>query len=347
MMEDLAELKVRNTQGASVKMDFAGTERKTRKLLVAKDVSKSLGGRTLFEHLDLVLSPGTKLGLLGLNGSGKTTFIRVLTGEIPPDTGEIVRADGLRIVVFDQARQQLEKNETLRRALSPDSETVAYRGSSMHITAWAKMFLFRSEQLDMPVRDLSGGEQARILIARLMLQPADVLILDEPTNDLDIPSLEVLEESLEGFPGALVLVTHDRFMLDRLCTELLGIGGAAGGRIYADLSQWEKAMGEGGKETRRQGDKEKEPQPFAASKSDTRKGIRRLTYMEQREWEQIEGKIESAEAELLSAQQRMDDPKVLADRDRLHEVCEQVDAAQREVDRLYTRWEELQAKQEA
>ena len=152
MMEDLAGLKGRTRKAGTMQIDFAATERKTRKLLVAKDVSKTLGGRTLFEHLNLVLSPGMKLGLLGPNGSGKSTLIRLLTGELKPDAGEIWQADGLRVVRFAQDRRQLDKNQTLRSALSPMGDTLIYRGSSMHITAWAKQFLFRSEQLDMPVR---------------------------------------------------------------------------------------------------------------------------------------------------------------------------------------------------
>ena len=127
------------------------------------------------------------------------------------------------MVAFDQDRRCLDPRVALREALSPNAEMVLYRGRSYHITAWARRFLFRQEQLELPVGDLSGGEQARILLARLMLQSADVLLLDEPTNDLDIGSLEVLEEGLADFPGALVLVTHDRSMLDRLCTDILGL----------------------------------------------------------------------------------------------------------------------------
>ncbi len=202
LMQDLSDLKTRNAQSGAAKIDFVASNRQTRKMLAAKNVSKSFGGRQLFSGLDLVLSPGTKLGLLGPNGSGKSTLIRLLAGQDSPDAGEIWRAEQLRIVLFDQSRRQLDKSQTLRDALSPTGETVSYRGSSMHVTAWAARFLFRKEQLDLPVGDLSGGEQARVLIAQLMLQPADLLILDEPTNDLDISSLEVLEESLSDFPGA-------------------------------------------------------------------------------------------------------------------------------------------------
>src|SRR5207248_5688325 len=133
----------------------------------------------------------------------------------------IRRAQGLRIVTFDQNREELDSKISLRRTLSPNGDTVVYRGSSLHVAGWAKRFLFPSDQLERPIGTMSGGEKARVLLARLMLRPADLLILDEPTNDLDIPTLEVLEESLLEFPGALILVTHDRYLLDRVANERL------------------------------------------------------------------------------------------------------------------------------
>ena len=341
MMEDLAELKARNTQAGAAQIDFAATDRKTRKLVVAKDVKKELGGRKLFDHLNLVLSPGMKLGLLGRNGSGKTTLIRLLCGEMTPDSGEVWRADGLKVVVFDQARRQLDKSQLLRHALSPLGESVTFRGQNMHVSGFARMFLFQNEQLDLPVSQLSGGEQSRVLIARLMLLPADVLILDEPTNDLDIPSLEVLEESLSEFPGALVLVTHDRFMLDRISTELVALDGQGAAHWYADLAQWEAAQERAEKEQ-----KAAAKAPSKATASDTVKAPapKRLTYMEQRELEQMESAIMKAEEQLHAAQAQMEDPAVLADHVKLREVCTKVDEAQNRVSQLYARWEELEAR---
>ena len=339
MMDDLAELKVRNAQGGAVQIDFNATHRQTRKLLTAKRVSKSLGGRELFKDLDLVLAPGTKLGLLGPNGSGKTTLIRLLAGEAEPDSGEIVRAEGLRTVLFDQARVQLDRSATLRRAMGPTGDNVVYRGQSMHVSGWAKRFLFRTEQLDMPVSDLSGGEQARILIARLMLQPADLLILDEPTNDLDIPSLEVLEESLADFSGALVLVTHDRFMLDRVSTEILALDGRGGARLHASYAEWERA----GDESAR--DVAAAARSIAkAAKPDAAPGKKRLTYMELRELEKMEATILDAEEALKSLQAEMADPRIMADRHRYADICTNVDVAQQRVHQLYDRWQELEAR---
>jgi ATP-binding cassette subfamily F protein uup len=337
MMEDLAELKVRNAQSGAVQIDFGATGRKTRKLLTAKDVAKQIGGRTLFQHLNLVLSPGMKLGLLGPNGSGKSTLIRLLAGEIEPDAGQVWRAEGLRVVRFEQGRTTLDKSQTLRRALAPMGDTLQHQGSPLHVTGWAKKFLFRTEQLDMAVGDLSGGEQSRVLIARLMLQPADVLILDEPTNDLDIPSLEVLEESLSEFPGSLVLVTHDRFMLDRVSTELLALDGKGHAHPFASLTQWQAAQDEQQEEKPAAG----KPRLVERSSAST---SRRHTWKEQRELEQMEENILAAEERLHAGQKEMEDPAVLSDHVKLREACKKVDEAQRLVQSLYERWQELEAR---
>src|SRR5204862_1326540 len=148
-------------------------------------------------------------------------------------------ADGLRVVRFAQGRVGLEPAQSLRRALAPEGDAVTWQGRSIHVASWARRFLFRPEQLEVPVGRLSGSEQARILVARLMREPADLLILDEPTNDLDIPTLEVLEDSLAEFDGGLVLVTHDRFMLERVSTVILALDGAGGTATFADYAQWE------------------------------------------------------------------------------------------------------------
>ena len=346
MMSELVDLRQRNTQAGAAKIDFTASDRKTRKLLEAKRVTKSLGGRELFRDVSFVLSPGTKLGLLGPNGSGKSTLIRLMTGELEPDAGAIVRADGLRVVLFDQHREQLDPEQTLRRALAPSGGDVVQLGDErMHITAWAKRFLFRIDQLDMPVKELSGGEQARVLIARLMLRPADVLILDEPTNDLDIPTLDVLESSLETFPGALVLVTHDRYLLDRVSSELLALDGRGNANAYAELAQWENA---------RDAAEEAEAAALAAARKTDAKaqaarqpapsGKARLSWKEQRELEGMEDSIHAAEASVETLQSRVVDPAVMVDHVKLHEAYDALAKAQEEVERLYARWAELDQK---
>src|SRR5215467_5732964 len=240
LMRELSDLESRGVKGVT-QIDFSATERRTKRLISVEGISKELGGRALFRDLSFTLGPGMRLGLLGLNGTGKTTLLRILAGEIAADGGTVERASALRTVYFDQAREQLDRTKTLREGLGAHGDHVIYQDRPIHVAGWAKRFLFDSGQLDRPMTSLSGGEQARVLIARLMLQPADVLLLDEPTNDLDIPTLEVLEDNLVEFPGALVLVTHDRYLLDRVSTAVLGLDGQGGAQIFADYWQWESA----------------------------------------------------------------------------------------------------------
>ncbi len=224
-------------------IDFAASGRKTKKLLVAARPRQALRRPHGARRASTCCSgPGTRLGLLGPNGSGKTTLLSLLAGDARARRRRRSSARRfLKIVLFEQGRETLDRGQPARapwRRRATRWSSAAGRSTS---PPGRKRFLFRSEQLDTPVSRLSGGEQARVLIARLMLQPADVLILDEPTNDLDIPTLEVLEESLLEFPGALVLVTHDRYLLDRVCDPLLALDGRGGRPLFADSAQWEAA----------------------------------------------------------------------------------------------------------
>lgn len=347
-MEELATLRNRNAPAKAAGIDFTATGRQTRKLLVAKGLTHKMGEKKLFSNLDVELAPGDCLGLLGANGSGKTTLIRILTGQLTPDQGTIKPADNLRIVTFTQHREALNPRMTLRDALCPVSDTVHYQGRAIHVVSWAERFLFKRSQLNVSVGDLSGGEQSRIFIAQLMLQPADLLILDEPTNDLDIPSLEVLEESLASFPGAIVLVSHDRYLVDRLSTQILGLDAKGNAKFFADYFQWEAAAAEQAEE---QSVPKTKPTPAApppvsdaGAQSPSAKG-KKLSYKEQREWDTMEENIMAAEEEFARLQALVNDPKILADRAKLTEACLEMEKAQARVTELYARWEELEAKQ--
>jgi len=334
LIEELEDSRARGVT-STAGIDFTASQRRTRRLLVARGLTKSLGGRQLVSHLDLVISPGTRVGLIGPNGSGKTTLLNLLAGELSPDAGEIERADGLRVVRFEQERGGLDPDQSLRRALAPEGDSVAWRGRSVHVASWAKRFLFRPEQLEVPVGRLSGGEQARILIARLMREPADLLILDEPTNDLDIPTLEVLEDSLAEFDGALVLVTHDRFMLERVSTVILALDGLGGATTFADYSQWEAARSTAAPTPRKTTEKPPERE---------RARPRRLGYREQREWDGMEQAILDAEGAVEARQREAEDPAIVSDPTALQQRYAALDAARAEVDRLYARWAELEDK---
>jgi ATP-binding cassette subfamily F protein uup len=328
LIDDLAESRDR-AQSFSTEIDFTASQRKTKRLWSGKDLAK----RELFRNLDVLLTPGTRLGVLGPNGSGKTTLLRVVVGELEPDAGTIEKADGLRVVYFEQNRQSLDPSLTLKRALAPEGDSVLYRDRSIHVAGWAKRFLFRSEQLETAVSRLSGGEKARIVLARLMLQPADLLVMDEPTNDLDIPTLDVLEESLLEFPGALVLVTHDRYLLDRVSTQVLALDGRGGSEYFADYNQWAE---------RRTGFS---PSPATKGRAEARPTSKpkRLGYLEQRELDSMEANILAAEERLAAAQRAAEDPAGATDANALQQRYAELSAAQAEVDRLYARWAELEA----
>jgi ABC transport system ATP-binding/permease protein len=345
LIGELAEVQARTVE-RTAGLELTASGRKTRKLLTASGLVKDLGGRRILDGVSLALGPGQRLGLLGPNGSGKTTLLGLLAGTLAPDAGLIERADALRVVRFEQDRGSLEPATSLRRALAPAGDAVVFGDRSLHVAAWARRFLFSAEQLDTPVGRFSGGERARILIARLMLQPADLLLLDEPTNDLDIPTLEVLEENLVDFPGALVLVTHDRLLLDQVATHVLALDGAGHATAYADYAQWEAAR-------KASGGRQAAPAAGAATSTAAtasaaavpgQTAARRLSYRERREWEAMEGRILAAE-ELLAAEQRaVADPVVATDAAVLAERWQRLEAARAEVELLYARWAELEGK---
>src|SRR6202521_3480266 len=343
MIGELAEMTARG-RTANAEIDFSATKRRTKQLITLEQVSYGIGSRTLFKDIHFSVTSGMRVGLVGPNGSGKTTLLRLIRGDIKPETGKIGRAEGLRVVYFDQNRE-LDPDVTLRRALAPDSDAVIYQDRVIQVASWAERFLFSSENLNQRVGRLSGGERARVLIAQLMLQPADVLLLDEPTNDLDIPTLEILEESLLEYPGALVLVTHDRFMLDRVSTVVLGLDGQGSAERSADSSKWEawqRAQLAAAASTSPDGNRRPRPADDEAPRPVAKK---KLSYTEAREFAGIEDRIHEAEQLLQAKRLALEDPAITSDRISLQHACSQLDEAQKSVDALYTRWAELEQKQ--
>jgi len=361
MIGQLAEMNAR-TAVATAGIDFDATLRKTKRLVefkgVAYDVPESetpddpgklLPARRLFSGLNFILTAGMKVGLVGPNGSGKTTLLRLLRGEIEPAEGSIRRADALRMVYFSQMRD-LDESQTLRRALAPEGDSVMYQGRLVHVASWAARFLFTSEQLNQPVRNLSGGERARVLIAKLMLEPADVLLLDEPTNDLDIPTLEILEENLLDFPGALVLVTHDRYLLNRISSTVVGLDGRGHTGRFADYAQWEDWIVEQDElvqgKTGSKADGSSSAQRTGTGTAQGAAGKKKLSYLEAREFAAIEQRVEESDARLVAAHERVEHPEIATDASALQEALKELEAAQHENDALYARWAELTEKAE-
>jgi ATP-binding cassette subfamily F protein uup len=339
LMDELADLNSR-TRSETAQIDFSASNRKTKRLIELQNVSCEIGNRKLFERLNFVITAGMRVGLVGPNGSGKTSLLRLLRGEWTPTAGEIHRAEWLRIVYFDQTRE-LDTNMTLRRALAPDGDSVVYQDRVIHVASWAAKFLFTGEQLSQPVERLSGGERARVLIAQLMLQPADVLLLDEPTNDLDIPTLEILEQGLLEFRGSLVLVTHDRYMLDRVSNIVLGLDGQGSAESFADYAQWESWQAERKRDGRVAGGSTA-VNPDSANSSTLAK--KKLSYLEAREYAGLEQRIADAERVLKEKRAELENPAIASDSARLVAAHAEMEASQEILEALYTRWADLEEK---
>jgi ATP-binding cassette subfamily F protein uup len=363
MIGQLAAMDSRTTVNTAG-IDFEASLRKTKRLVEFDDVacdvpastepcpeSEERPRRRLFTGLNFILTAGMKVGLVGPNGSGKTTLRRLLLGEFEPAEGTIRRADALRMVYFSQMRE-LDESLTLRRALAPEGDSVIHQGRVVHVASWAARFLFTSEQLNQPVRNLSGGERARVLIAKLMLEPADVLLLDEPTNDLDIPTLEILEENLLDFPGALVLVTHDRYLLNSVSSTVLGLDGRGNTERFADYGQWEDWIQEQDQSEQNEAGQAKQERRADGSSPAQRTGAERtgsggkkkLSYLEAREFAAIEERVERSDARLAAAHARVESPAIATNAEALQEALKALDAAQHESDALYARWAELTEK---
>lgn len=318
-------------------IDFSASDRQTKRLVSLEKVGITRSGRKLFSDLDAVLSPGSCLGVVGPNGSGKSSLLQIVSGALEPDTGVVKRADQLRIVFFDQHRQQVDPSLSLKRALATEGDSVIYQDRIIHVAAWAKRFLFQADQLEQRVGSLSGGEQARVLIAQLMLQPADLLILDEPTNDIDIPTLEVLEEALLEFPGAILLVTHDRFLLDRVSTTVAGLDGEGRSGLFADYTQYEGWRADLKKEARSM-------KQAATAGSGSVAPKKKLSYKESREHEGLEARIQETEARHQQTLLELEAAATSGEIARLRALDEQASRLKEEVNQLYERWAELEAK---
>lgn len=338
MIEALESIRERNST-RKVQVQFNASERQTQNLLVARRLSKQIEDRVLFHQLDLNLSPGTRLGIVGANGSGKTTLMKILYGALAPDSGTLKPADNLVCVWFDQHRESLPGHLTVREALSPEGDFVRYHGQEIHVAGWAQRFLFNNDKLNLPIQELSGGERARIHLARLMLKPADILFLDEPTNDLDIPTLEVLEQSLAEFEGAIVLISHDRSLMDNVCDQVLCLGLNLLPQLVAGSDQWQSLIKKQVEEANIKMAKaaKSKQEPVKISKPSTG-----LNSKEKQELRQMESKISGFEKKMHELHSQLEtlpsaSPQSL-------EMYKQLGQLQEEIDALYERWHDLETK---
>lgn len=325
------ERAVRRDRIGNIRLSLDAGDRSGDLVAEFESVSKRFTTRPLIENLSMRVMRGDRIGLIGPNGAGKSTLIRLMLGELAPDTGTVRLGTRLRIAYFDQLRARLDLNATLAEAISPGSDWVQLGSERKHIVSYLEEFLFPAQRAKSPIRMLSGGERNRLLLARLFAQPANLVVLDEPTNDLDIESLELLEERLQDYEGTLLLVSHDRRFLDNVATQTLCAEGDGVWREYvggySDLLQQRATMtaerGARVKQTPASGPSRDRPSREASPKVRTR-----LSYKEERELAALPGEIEALEREQTELIARMSEPgyhrldgeRLRGDRTRLAEL---------------------------
>lgn len=342
LRESVEELGQRN-QSVTAQLDFKSLEKNPKKLIEAKGISKSYNGRMIVPPTDLLISPKTRIGLIGPNGCGKSTLIRLLLGQETPDQGSVFHADKLQAAYFEQNRDSLNPEVSVLKTLCPVGEYVNYAGHSVHVRSYLSRFLFDSRQMEQPVGRLSGGEQSRLLLSLLMLRPANVLVLDEPTNDLDMATLDVLQDVLNEFDGAIILVSHDRYFLDQVSTQLLAFGFDEKGKktlvSFADLAQWEDWHESQAELAQRAATLLANTTSVNVAAESGKK--KKLSYKDQRELDGMEERIQKSESRLATLTAESTQPDIVSNSTRLTLIMNEMAELQTEIDRLYARWSEL------
>jgi ABC transport system ATP-binding/permease protein len=340
----------RNVQG-NVKLDVGQGDRSGKIVSELTDVTKKYGDRTIVDNFTATVMRGDKFGFIGPNGAGKTTLLKMILGELKPDAGTVRTGTNTQVAYFDQMRAQLDLDKTLADTISPGSEWVEVNGVKKHVMSYLGDFLFAPERARSPVRSLSGGERNRLLLARLFARPANVLVLDEPTNDLDIQTLELLEELLTDYDGTVLLVSHDRQFLDNVVTSVFASEGGGKWREYVGgFSDWqiqrersERIALDAARDTAKQAKKDDGPKDSGSGRNSQRSA--KLPYKEVRELEALPAQIAALEAEQTSIAAKLADGSVFAndpkEGTRLSERHAAIDEA---LLVALERWEELEAK---
>jgi ATP-binding cassette subfamily F protein uup len=314
-----------------------------------RDLGKALGGKQLFNHLSLVMKPGDRIGIVGPNGAGKTTLVRTILGLVPPDAGEVIVGVNTRFSYLDQLRAELRPDKTVLDEVSDGNDHVFLDDGPIHVRTFLRMLLFDDRFADTPIGALSGGERNRVQLARLLRRGGNLLVLDEPTNDLDLVTLGVLEEALANFPGCALIVSHDRWFLDKVATGILAFGADGNVTFYeGDYSSWlaRNAMVEpiAAPVEKSANEPRAMVKPIAAMVEPLPASKRKLTFKEKQELAGIEAAIAAAETSVAALTATLEDPAVYKTRaPEVPALVAALDAARAEVDRLYARWQELDA----
>lgn len=338
---ELSELSRRN-QEERARLDFQSAKEQPKRLLEVKHLSKKYPGsdQSLFEDFELVIRPGMIFGILGENACGKSSLIRILIGEETATQGKIFRSDLLKVAYFEQGKDQIDPRVSLVKVVCPEGDQVYFQGRYIHVRSYLERFLFRQDKMDLEVGSLSGGEKSRLLLARLMLIEANLLILDEPTNDLDIPTLNVLEDCLSSFEGAVLLVTHDRFFLERVSDQLIAFPPKSAElskrelKMFSSFEQWESWMASfesrGSSQSAAEVKFEKEG---ASPKGDKHYEAQTKNLMK---------KIEKLESQKSELEERCASPEMQTDLKELSKLSERLEKLDSELQLLYESWTQLE-----
>ncbi|MDY0132643.1 MAG: ABC-F family ATP-binding cassette domain-containing protein [Desulforegulaceae bacterium] len=337
LKDELSQTRSRDNVNLSPEIEFESTGRKTKRLVSAKEISKSFNGKTIIDNFSIVLQRNDRVSILGANGSGKTTLVDMLSGQSFPDKGKIDHVENLKIIYFDQKRAFLDKSKTPKEILAPDSDSVIVKNRKLHIISWLKKFGIAKEQINQPVHSLSGGEQARVLMADLIRTPCDLIFLDEPTNDLDIPTIEMLEDALLNFEGCVVAVTHDRYFAKAIGSKYVGINNHGKLGIYHELGQWQEELAESEKKT------EKKEKKKTQGKNRLDNKPRKLSYKYQLELDTMEEKILENEELISKLEIKASDTELMKKTEDYIKVCEDLKKAQEKNEALYERWGYLES----
>jgi ATP-binding cassette subfamily F protein uup len=337
------ERAARREQIGNVRLQVEQAEQSGKLVFEARAVSKAYDAQPVVANFSTRIIRGDRIGLIGPNGAGKTTLLRLLLGELPPDSGEVRRGANVQIAYYDQQREQLDPERTVFETIGEGNDTVTANGRTRHVHAYLRDFLFSNERARSPVKALSGGERNRLLLARLFTRPANVLVLDEPTNDLDLETLELLEEQLVEWPGTLLLVSHDRVFLDNVVTSTFVFeGGGCIGEYVGGYADWLRQARPAARTQRRTEPADSSPPPAVAEPA---AASRRLSYKEQRELESLPARIEALEAEQRALNETIAGPEFYREpATAIRDALARVDALQRELSDAYARWDALESR---
>ena len=341
LIDEVKNLETKNAK-KNLNLDFGNQDKSPKRLIEADHITKAYSGRVLFKDFTAVVRPQHRYGLIGTNGSGKSTLLKCLIGQLSPDSGHVFINDDIEISYFEQGKDQINLELSVLKCICPEGDYVHFQGNPVFARSYLSRFYFNSQQMDMPAKQLSGGELSRLILAKLMLKKAHVLIMDEPTNDLDVETLEALSECIDEFGGAVILVSHDRYFMDQNCDVIWAINSDNGEILtFADTFQWEDWQKTYKKNGTQVVNEMRDSTNSATSSQNKKVG---LSYKEKIEFEKIEGVIAAEENKLKKLQDELSTPEAQSDFEKLTRLTREIADCEKAIETLMARWEYLSGK---